>query len=99
MALGDGRIEKNQIKIIMWNINGLKRMIKKNEFKDFIEEAQPDIICLNETKLSSKSLKEVLSWPVFQSITKDYYLYWNNCTSKKGYSGTAIFTKFLPKAV
>ena len=99
MALGSGIINKSEIKIASWNVNSLARVLKGNYFIDYLKKFSPDILCLNETKLTPWKLKEIESWENYQQSTKDYYLYWNHCKTKKGYSGTAIFTKFLPKQV
>ena len=72
------------MKIITWNVNGLRAIIKKNYLNILIDEIKPDIFCLGETKLS-----------ISLSIFDDYYSYYNNCT-RKGYSGTVIFTKIKP---
>jgi exodeoxyribonuclease-3 len=77
------------MKIISWNVNGIRAVVKKGFFQPFIEKYKPDILCLQETK--AEQHQAVLDLP-------DYEEYWNSAT-KKGYSGTAIFTKPLPEAV
>lgn len=74
------------MKIISWNINGLRAVHKKGLFLPFLEKEKPDIICLQETK-SKKEQNEI--------DLKDYIEYWNSA-DKAGYSGTAIFTKIKP---
>lgn len=70
-----------------WNVNGLRAVLKKG-FETFLSEQQPDVICLQETKISA-DLIENFEFP-------DYpYCYWN-CAEKKGYSGTAILCKVKP---
>lgn len=69
------------MKIISWNVNGLRAVHKKGLFLPFIEKYQPDIICLQEIK-SKKEQNEL--------DLKDYEEYWNPA-DKAGYSGTAIF--------
>lgn len=72
-------------KLISWNVNGLRACMEKG-FPDFFKEIDADIFCLQETKLQEGQ------------ITMDlpgYYQYWNYA-EKKGYSGTAIFTKEEP---
>ena len=77
------------MKIISWNVNGIRAVLKKN-FMEFIDEYNPDIICLQETKASEEQVELKLD---------DYpYKYWNSAV-KKGYSGTAIFSKYLPITV
>lgn len=77
------------MKIISWNVNGIRAVHKKGLFLPFIEEHKPDILCLQETK-AQQSQSEV--------DLPEYEEYWNSAT-KKGYSGTAIFTKQKPLAV
>jgi exodeoxyribonuclease III len=78
------------MKLLSWNVNGL-RSVSKNGFIDFIEKEQPDVLCLQETK-SAGELIEV----GFKE--KQYELYWSHA-KKKGYSGTAVFTKIKPLSV
>ena len=77
------------MKIISWNVNGIRAVLKKN-FMEFMNEHNPDIICLQETKASEEQVDLKLeNYP---------YKYWNSAV-KKGYSGTAIFSKYLPVSV
>ena len=74
------------MKIISWNVNGIRAAIKKG-FYDFMKNENPDIICLQETKAHKDQVD--LKLP-------DYpYKFWNSAI-KKGYSGTAIFSKVEP---
>jgi len=77
------------MKIISWNVNGIRAVIKKGLFVPFIEKYQPDILCLQETKAN----REQVEIDLF-----DYEEYWNSAL-KKGYSGTAIFSKTKPMSV
>lgn len=77
------------MKIISWNVNGIRAVIKKGLLKPFIDKYQPDILCLQETK--AEQGQAVIDLP-------EYKEYWNSAT-KKGYSGTAIFTKIKPISV
>ncbi len=77
------------MKIYCWNVNGIRAVIRKELFKPFIDKEQPDILCLQETK--AQQGEAVIDLP-------DYIEYWNSAT-KKGYSGTAIFTKVKPISV
>ncbi len=77
------------MKIISWNINGIRAVHKKGFFAPFVEKYRPDIICLQETKAEQHQSEVDLP---------DYEEYWNSA-SKKGYSGTAIFTKVKPMSV
>ena len=82
------RKEKINRKLISWNVNGIRAAIKKG-FLDYFNEQNADIFCLQETKLSAGQLDLEL---------KGYHQYWNYA-EKKGYSGTAIFTKEEPLSV
>jgi len=77
------------MRIISWNVNGIRAVVKKGLFEPFIKQYQPDILCLQETKAEKHQC--VVNLP-------DYEEYWNSAV-KKGYSGTAIFTKIKPLAV
>jgi exodeoxyribonuclease-3 len=77
------------LKIVSWNVNGIRAVVKKGQFLPFIKEHNPDILCLQETK--AEQHQSVIDLP-------EYTEYWNSA-EKKGYSGTAIFTKFKPIAV
>ena len=86
------------MKLISWNVNGIRACIKKG-FEDFFKEENADIFCLQETKMQvldkeNKDVQEILKLPVFD----DFFCYWNSA-EKKGYSGTAIFTKKEPISV
>jgi exodeoxyribonuclease-3 len=74
------------MKIFSWNVNGIRAVIKKGEFQAFIKKYQPDILCLQETKAQEGQAEIDLP---------EYEEYWNSA-DKKGYSGTAIFTKIPP---
>lgn len=78
------------MRIYSWNINGIRAVIKKGEFQKFIKEHDPDILCLNETKAEQGQAEYDLP---------QYEEYWNSSRAKKGYSGTAIFTKTKPLAI
>lgn len=76
------------MKFISWNVNGLRAVMKKN-FMDIFEEFDADFFCLQETKLQEGQIEMPLT---------GYHQYWNYA-EKKGYSGTAIFTKHQPQNV
>lgn len=69
-------------KLISWNVNGLRACVKKG-FLDYFNEVNADIFCIQETKLQEGQIDLDL---------KNYHMYWNYA-EKKGYSGTALFTK------
>lgn len=77
------------LKIYSWNVNGIRAVIRKGDFPAFIEQHQPDILCLQETKARQEQVKPDLP---------GYIEYWNSA-EKAGYSGTAIFTKTEPLGV
>ncbi len=74
------------MKLISWNVNGLRAVLKKG-FQDFFQEIDADIFCLQETKCSEGQAN--------LDFANNYYTYLNYA-QKKGYSGTAIFTKIEP---
>ena len=74
-----------QKKLVSWNVNGLRACMGKG-FMDFFDEVDADIFCLQETKLSEGQLE----WN-----KEGYHAYWNYA-EKKGYSGTAVFSKEEP---
>lgn len=78
----------NVMKLISWNVNGIRACVGKG-FLEFFNEADADIFCIQESKMQAGQLE--LDLP-------GYYQYWNYA-EKKGYSGTAIFTKREPLSV
>ena len=83
------------MKIIAWNINGIRAMLKKNNLVELINDENPDIICLGETKISCSLVNDVQD-SLNKSLNNKYYNYWSPCKVKTGYSGTAILTKKEP---
>ena len=78
--------------ILSFNVNGIRAISKKNFFED-MKRLQPDVICLQETKAMVEQVKETVSKEL-----SDYEVYANEA-DRKGYSGTAIFTKVSPISV
>ncbi|WP_416197104.1 MAG: exodeoxyribonuclease III [Sporanaerobacter sp.] len=76
------------MKLISWNVNGIRACMKKG-FLDYFKEVDADIFCIQETKLQEGQIELDL---------EGYYDYWNYA-EKKGYSGTAVFTKKKPLSV
>jgi exodeoxyribonuclease III len=76
------------MKFVSWNVNGLRACVKKG-FLDYFNEADADIFCVQETKLQEGQINLEL---------EGYHQYWNYAV-KKGYSGTAVFTKHEPLSV
>lgn len=77
------------MKIFSWNVNGIRAVVKKGALQDFVQRYDPDVLCLQETKAERGQAEIDLP---------EYTEYWNSA-EKKGYSGTAIFTKPLPRTV
>ncbi|MBA2279595.1 exodeoxyribonuclease III [Candidatus Saccharibacteria bacterium] len=77
------------MKIYSWNVNGIRAVVSKGTFQKFMAEHDPDILCLQETKAMQG--QAVINLP-------NYKEYWNSA-EKKGYSGTAIFSKNEPLSV
>ena len=74
------------MKLISWNVNGLRAVLRKN-FLDYLDAEKPDILCLQEIKCNPDDIEQL--WP------STYRTYWNTA-QKKGYAGTATFTKPRP---
>jgi len=79
------------MKLISWNVNGIRAVTKKNFFEDF-KQMDADILCLQETKAQDDQVAETLE-PI-----NGYHIY-SNSAEKKGYSGTAILSKIEPLSV
>ena len=77
------------MKLISWNVNGLRAVINKG-FKEFFDKIDADIFCIQETKMQENQIDDNI-----KEIVKEYNSYWNSA-EKKGYSGTAIFSKEKP---
>jgi exodeoxyribonuclease-3 len=76
------------MRLVTWNVNGFRAVLKKG-FQSFFEEIQADIFCLQETKIQSDQV---------EVFFEGYEAYWNSA-EKKGYSGTAVFTRIKPLQV
>lgn len=77
------------MKLYSWNVNGIRAVWNKGNFQEFIAKHDPDVLCLQETKAQPHESPVDLA---------DYHEYWNSA-DKKGYSGTAIFSKVKPREV
>ncbi|AXC55082.1 exodeoxyribonuclease III [Bacillus subtilis] len=77
------------MKLISWNVNGLRAVMRKMDFLSYLKEEDADIICLQETKIQDGQV---------DLQPEDYHVYWNYAV-KKGYSGTAVFSKQEPLQV
>lgn len=81
-------MKKQSVSLISWNVNGIRAVLKKG-FLDFVKTHDPDILCLQETK--AEQGQAVIDLPQYEE-------YWNSA-KRKGYSGTAIFTKQKPLSI
>lgn len=81
------------MKLVSWNVNGLRAVYRKGEFLSFVKKEKPDIVCLQETKASEEQLPDEL-----RNIP-GYHSYFSSSKVKKGYSGVAIYTKEKPEKV
>jgi exodeoxyribonuclease-3 len=77
------------MRLYSWNVNGIRAVLNKGAFQSFLEEHRPDILCLQETKAQRSQVEVDLP---------DYFEYWNSAV-RKGYSGTAIFSREEPISV
>lgn len=78
------------MKLISWNVNGLRAVHKKGLIAPFVEQYGPDVMCFQETKAEQHQSEVDLP---------EYEEYWNSSSARKGYSGTAIFSKHKPLKV
>lgn len=78
-----------RMKIYSWNVNGLRGILRKGLFQSFIAEHEPDVLCLQETKAEREQVEVDLA---------GYHEYWNSAV-RKGYAGTALFSKAKPVSV
>lgn len=83
-------------KIISWNINGLRPLLKSEELDILIKQEDPDIFCFNETKVDNKLIDEEKYNVLYNTKYKSF---WICPLEKKGYSGVAVFTKYEPLSV
>lgn len=83
---------KFNMKLISWNVNGLRAAMNKG-FNEFFKEIDADIFCIQETKMQKDQITDDI-----RELFKDRYEYWNSAI-KKGYSGTAVFSKIKPEKV
>ncbi|WP_054957739.1 exodeoxyribonuclease III [Paenibacillus dakarensis] len=77
------------MKLVSWNVNGLRACVTKG-FVDYFKQADADIFCVQETKLQEGQIE--------LDLGPEYHQYWNYA-QKKGYSGTAVFTRMAPLSV
>lgn len=80
------------MKIIAWNVNGIRSLIKSNSIQQIVDET-PDVLCIGETKIDCNAVKDIDNNEILSYFK---YRYWSHCSIKKGYSGTAIFSIHKP---
>jgi len=85
------------MKLLSWNINGLRSVIRKKDFEKLLINQNPDVLCLQEIRALPTDLHPTLSLPSLPPLTISNYshFFWNPAV-KKGYSGTMIISKQLP---
>lgn len=81
-----------QLHLVSWNVNGIRAIVKKDFIKD-VNEMNPDVLCLQETKGQPEDVKTALQ------VLPDYHVAVNSSKARKGYSGTAILSKEKPMEV
>ena len=79
------------MKLATWNVNGIRSVLNKGALQEYVLESNPDILCLQETKAQQEQVELGMEF-------SEYDVYFNSAV-KKGYSGTAIFTKVKPLSV
>lgn len=79
------------MKIISWNVNGIRAVLKKG-FLEWVDEVKADIICLQETKADEHKIPDEVR-------DHGYHTYWHSCTRKSGYSGVGVLSKQEPLSV
>jgi len=78
------------LKLVSWNVNGLRAVVRRGDFQAFLAREAPDILCLQETRAEPHQVEPV--WPAA------YQTFWNPA-ARKGYAGTAVFSRIPPLAV
>jgi exodeoxyribonuclease-3 len=81
------------MKIVSWNVNGLRSLTKNDYWESFLKGVKPDIFCLQETKASPEQVPEALLSPV------GFSSFFSSSQVKKGYSGVALYSKVEPLSV
>ncbi|MDP2665259.1 MAG: exodeoxyribonuclease III [bacterium] len=81
------------MKLVSWNVNGLRSLAKDGYWETFLKTAKPDIFCLQETKANPEQLTEQFLSPA------GYSAFFSSCQVRKGYSGVALYSKVEPRSV
>jgi exodeoxyribonuclease III len=84
------KVEELPVKIVSWNVNGIRALLQRNHLAPLVASYDPDVICLQETKAQPEQVRlDLPSHP---------YHYWNGAT-RKGYAGTAVISKTAPLSI
>lgn len=83
----------SHMRIVSWNVNGLRSLAKGGYWESFLRGTKPDIFCLQETKASPEQLSEEFLSPA------GYSAFFSSCQVRKGYSGVALYSKIEPLSV
>jgi exodeoxyribonuclease III len=90
------RGEAASVKVVAWNVNGLRAVLKRDDsahLRAYVAQEDPDVLCLSETKIGADELQKLDDF-----LPQYAHQFWS-CATKKGYSGTAIFSKTKPLRV
>ena len=85
------------MKIIAWNVNGIRALLKTNNLDNLIKRINPNILCLGEIKVGDDISN--IDEEIKNKYPKFKYRYWHKCSIKQGYSGTSIFCKKEPISI
>ncbi len=85
------------MKIIAWNVNGIRSLLKTTYLDELIKDENPDVFCMGETKISCPY--DDVEADIVKRFPKFKFRYWSPCKTKGGYSGTAIFCKKEPESI
>lgn len=88
--------QASEVSIWSWNVNGIRATLNSGKLQEFIKDVDPDVLCLNETKVDFDKIDKLRIW---EAIPSEYEQHWNSSNTKLGYSGVAIFTKVRPESV
>ena len=83
---------KKELKIISWNVNGIRACARKEAYFEYLNKEEPDILCIQESKANEEDIEEKIKTP------SGYYSTWFSA-QKKGYSGVGILTKHKPNNI
>lgn len=81
------------MKIVSWNVNGIRAVHKKGFFRAYLGQEEPDVLCIQETKAEREQLSADLLY------IPGYEAHFHSCRRKKGYSGVAIYTRIAPENI